>query len=147
MKTNRNQTRFPLFGAAAVALLLAGAGVQAQYSMNWSTIDCGGGVTSGVSTEGVVFTVTAVIGQPDAGPRMSGGGIILDGGFLPTGVAVPPACPTDLNNDGFTNTLDLTRFLSAFGQTGTLPADFNNDGTVNTADLVRFLSAFGRPCN
>jgi hypothetical protein len=48
---------------------------QGQYSIDWSTIDGGGGTTTGG-----VYTVSGTIGQPDAG-RMSGGNFTLDGGF------------------------------------------------------------------
>jgi hypothetical protein len=46
-----------------------------QFSLDWSTIDGGGG-----SSTGGVYCVTGTIGQPDAG-KMSGGNFTLDGGF------------------------------------------------------------------
>jgi hypothetical protein len=57
----------------------------------------------------------------------------------------PPACPGDINNDGSTNTLDLTIFLGNFG-TNVTPGtngDFDANGQVNTADLTFFLGNFG----
>jgi len=48
---------------------------QAQYSIDWSTIDGGGGTSTGG-----VYAVTGTIGQPDAG-AMSGGNFTLEGGF------------------------------------------------------------------
>lgn len=47
----------------------------AQYSIDWSTIDGGGGTSTGG-----VYTVSGAIGQPDAG-TMSGGNFTLVGGF------------------------------------------------------------------
>ncbi len=47
----------------------------AQYSIDWYTIDGGGGTSTGG-----VYTVSGTIGQPDAG-RMSGGPYSLEGGF------------------------------------------------------------------
>ena len=47
----------------------------AQYSLDWSTIDGGGGTSTGG-----VYTVSGTIGQPDAG-TMSGGTYTLSGGF------------------------------------------------------------------
>jgi hypothetical protein len=47
-----------------------------QYSIDWSTIDGGGGTSTGG-----VYSVTGTIGQPDAGPTMSGGNYTVDGGF------------------------------------------------------------------
>jgi len=47
----------------------------AQYSIDWFTIDGGGGISTGG-----VYAVSGSIGQPDAG-RMSGGNFAMDGGF------------------------------------------------------------------
>jgi hypothetical protein len=46
-----------------------------SYSLDWSTIDGGGGTSTGG-----VYAVTGTIGQPDAG-AMSGGNFTLQGGF------------------------------------------------------------------
>ncbi len=56
--------------------LLAAAVASAQnYSVDWFTIDGGGGTSTGG-----VYTVSGTIGQPDAG-TMSGGAYTLSGGF------------------------------------------------------------------
>lgn len=49
--------------------------VLAQYSVDWATIDGGGGTSTGG-----VYTLSGTIGQPDAG-RMSGGNLSFDGVF------------------------------------------------------------------
>jgi hypothetical protein len=46
-----------------------------QYSIDWHTIDGGGGTSTGG-----VYAVSGTIGQPDAG-AMSGGNYTLEGGF------------------------------------------------------------------
>lgn len=46
-----------------------------SYSIDWYTIDGGGGTSTGG-----VYSVTGTIGQPDAG-TMSGGNFMLQGGF------------------------------------------------------------------
>src|SRR5216684_6593785 len=52
------------------------SGAQAQnYSVDWFTIDGGGGTSTGGS-----YSVSGIIGQPDAG-HLSGGNFTLDGGF------------------------------------------------------------------
>src|SRR5216117_3127344 len=57
-------------------LLLVTCAVHAQnFSIDWFTIDGGGGTSTGG-----VYTVSGTIGQPDAG-KMSGGTYTLDGGF------------------------------------------------------------------
>jgi len=59
-------------------LLLVGlpSAVDAQnYSIDWFTIDGGGGTSTGG-----VYSVSGTIGQPDAG-HLSGGNYTIDGGF------------------------------------------------------------------
>ena len=58
------------------ALLLCALRASAQtYSIDWSTIDGGGGTSAGG-----VYSVSGAVGQPDAG-TMSGGNYTLEGGF------------------------------------------------------------------
>jgi hypothetical protein len=57
-----------------IAMLALVARAQ-NYSIDWSTIDGGGGTSTGG-----VYSVTGTIGQPDAG-HMSGGDYTLDAGF------------------------------------------------------------------
>ena len=58
------------------AVLVCCASARAQnYSIDWHTIDGGGGTSTGS-----VYSVSGTIGQSDAG-SMSGGGYSLDGGF------------------------------------------------------------------
>ena len=57
------------------ALLLAPLALPAQYSIDWWTIDGGGGTSSNGQ-----YSLSGTIGQPDAGV-MSGGGFTLVGGF------------------------------------------------------------------
>src|SRR5690349_14300332 len=67
------KTILALFGS----VFLSAASAPAQsYSADWSTIDGGGGTSTGG-----VYQVSGTIGQPDAGPTMSGGNYTLDGGF------------------------------------------------------------------
>ena len=61
-----------LFSLLSFAFCLC---AQAQFSIDWSTIDGGGGTSTGG-----VYTVSGTIGQPDAG-AMSGGPFTLVGGF------------------------------------------------------------------
>jgi len=65
-----------------VALILLPSLARAQYSIDWYTIDGGGGTSSGGS-----YTLSGTIGQPDAG-TMTGGSFSLEGGFWP-GIIVP----------------------------------------------------------
>ena len=80
----------PLHLAAALALATAALSARAQsYSIDWYTIDGGGGTSTGG-----VYTVSGTIGQPDAG-HMSGGNYTIDGGFWGIIAAIQtPGAPT-----------------------------------------------------
>lgn len=71
-------------------LLLAVTVVCAQsLRVDWSTVDGGGGVSTGGG-----FTLRGTIGQPDAGPPMTGGAFALTGGFWSPGSVVDtPGAP------------------------------------------------------
>ncbi len=58
-------------------VLILSLPVTAGYEIRWSTIDGGGGTSSGGP-----YTLVGTIGQPDAGD-MSGGDYKLSGGFWP----------------------------------------------------------------
>lgn len=62
---------------ATLLLLLLGAvaGNAQNYTIDWFTVDGGGGTSTGG-----VYAVSGTIGQPDAG-NMSGGNYTLTGGF------------------------------------------------------------------
>ena len=71
-----------------LAVLAAGlvAALAQTYKIDWYTIDGGGGMSTGG-----VYSVTGTIGQPDAGPTMSGGNFTLVGGFWSIVAAIHPA--------------------------------------------------------
>ncbi len=63
-------------GLAGLILLPILSSAQ-NYSIDWYTIDGGGGTSTGGG-----YTLSGTIGQPDAG-TLSGGGYVLEGGFWP----------------------------------------------------------------
>lgn len=70
-------------------LFAFGFSAWGQYSIDWSTVDGGGGTSAGG-----IYAVTGTIGQPDAG-TMSGGNYTLQGGFWALPLAVQtPGSPT-----------------------------------------------------
>jgi len=64
---------------AVLLLSLAGlvSAAPEVLSLEWWTVDAGGGISQGGD-----YLLNGVAGQPEAGPRMSGGDFILTGGFL-----------------------------------------------------------------
>ena len=90
MKTRTS--KFPCHNWLAGGLLISMFCLRAsgQYSIDWFTIDGGGGTSTGG-----VYQVSGTIGQPDAGPTMSGGNYSVDGGFWSIIAAVQtPGAPT-----------------------------------------------------
>ena len=93
-----NTTSLPGHGSCAARLsrvilgaaFALGAGpAQAQFSIDWFTLDGGGGVSTGG-----VYEVRGTIGQPDTG-LSSGGPFTLAGGFWSVLGAVPtPGAPS-----------------------------------------------------
>ncbi len=58
-------------------------------------------------------------------------------------------CPTDLNQDGQTDLLDLSGLLAHYGMSGVDPeeGDLDADGDVDLLDLNELLSTFGTTCS
>jgi hypothetical protein len=55
-----------------------------------------------------------------------------------------PACPADLDGDGFVSAADLSALLGNWGNSGA--GDIDGDGFVNAADLSALLATWG-PCS
>ena len=81
-----NQT--PICIAVALLVSTTTSALAQTYSIDWFTIDGGGGTSTGGA-----YSLSGTIGQPDAGEPMTGGNYSLIGGFwvLPIGVPVPDA--------------------------------------------------------
>jgi len=92
-----------------------------DYILNWSTIDGGGGQSSGGQ-----YALTGTIGQPDAA-YSSAEKYKLLGGFWPGG----PLCIVQFD--------DFARFAEQWLYAGTgLPGDLDKDGNVDLEDMSRF---------
>jgi hypothetical protein len=70
--------QFFQFILLVVLLGLAASGQAQTYAINWSTIDGGGGTSTGG-----VYSVSGTIGQPDASGPMTNGVYSVTGGFWP----------------------------------------------------------------
>ncbi|CAN5822590.1 hypothetical protein BH11PLA1_BH11PLA1_00390 [soil metagenome] len=107
-----------------LSLLLAGANVAHagdDVAIKWYTIDSGGGVSTGGG-----LTLTGTIGQPDAG-RLTGGTLVLEGGFWPGPTAAARCSPADIADDQ--------------GNPLPPPAGVPNNG-VNEGDYNLFFNSF-----
>ncbi len=107
-----------------VVWLLMTVPALGDYELSWSTIDGGGGTSSGGP-----YTQTVTIGQPDAA-YSAGGYYELLGGFWPGG----PLC--------FVNFKHFARFAEQWWLTRTgLPADLYEDkfNIVDGLDLQVFV--------
>ncbi len=107
-----------------VLYLIMSSALLADYKISWSTIDGGGGVSSGGAYE-----LSGTIGQPDAG-NLAGGQYEVLGGFWAGG----PLC--------FVEFEDYARFAQYWLQSGDdLPGDLYKDefDIVNWKDLDEFV--------
>lgn len=130
-----------ILGLSAVALFTRAALGQ-TYTVDWHTVDGGGGTSTGG-----VYSVSGSIGQPDAG-GMSGGNYSLDGGYWAIVSAIQtPGAPSLTLRFTQTNTVvvswpsDSTGF--ALEQNGNLnttnwaaPSEATSDNGTNKFIIV-----------
>ena len=107
-----------------------------SYSIDWYTIDGGGGTSTGG-----VYSVTGTIGQPDAG-TMSGGNFTLQGGFWGIISAVQtPGAPLLSIFRTATNTVAVTWPSPSTGWT--LQVNTNSVASVNWSNVTSGISDNG----
>ena len=123
---------FPL---TAPALAQSGGG----YDLSWFTIDGGGGTSFGGD-----YRLESSIGQPDAGPLMSGGEYTLVGGYLPAPYIPLPLIPGDINGDCVVNIEDLAILAAQWLTHGGSPsADLVFNNIVDFQDLAVVAGNWG----
>ncbi len=141
-------TRNRIVCPAAAAVLMFPAVILAQVlTIDWYTIDGGGGYCAGGTYE-----LESTIGQPDAGV-LTGGAFELHGGFWPPAGAPPVACGCgDLDDSGVVNLGDFALFAGCFGlavPSDDCPADvyfcadLDGSGAIDLVDFSLFSGAFG----
>jgi hypothetical protein len=112
------------------------------YEITAWTID-GGGIQN---ASGGGYTLSGTIGQPDAGPRLSGGSFDLDGGFWPAALAAG-GCPADLAAPfGVLNFFDVLAFLGSFNAQSPDADIAAPIGSLNFFDVLEYLSRFNAGC-
>jgi hypothetical protein len=123
----------------AILLAIFASPARAQFSIDWYTIDGGGGTSSGGS-----FEVAGTIGQADAGTH-SGGQFTVEGGFWPVILTSEGGCAADLDGNGVLDLFDFLAFTNLFNA-GDPDADFNGDGVRDLFDFLAFTNAFNGGC-
>jgi len=125
-------------GAALFSVVLASSVLFAQnYSINWFTIDGGGGTSTGGG-----YSVSGTIGQPDAGGPLTNVQFSLTGGFwaLPTVIQTPETptltiVPATPGNATISWSPDTPGYI--LQETGSLdPANWTNSPSGSTNPIV-----------
>lgn len=145
------KTSAKLFAIGWLLTLSAASARSQSYSIDWSTIDGGGGTSTGG-----VYSVSGTIGQPDASTTpMTNGQYSVTGGFwaLPTAVQVTgaptlmivPATPGNATISWSPNTagyvMQQTAVLSPSNWTNS-PSGATNPITVPAVTPTRFYRLF-----
>ena len=140
------QIRFRL--AVVVAVSATATVVADDFSLDWWTIDNGGEM---FTTGGDDFELSGTIGQPDAGPVMTGDVFELTGGFW-AGAVEAEFCFGDIEpfgGDGDVDLADLAQLLANYGTPSGATywdGDLDGDGDVDLADLAALLAVYGTTC-
>jgi hypothetical protein len=130
------------------ASLSAVAALAQSYSIDWFTIDGGGGTSTGG-----VYSISGTIGQPDAG-TMSGGNYTLAGGFWAAIIPIQiPDAPTLFIQNLTAGSAKVTWMPNTSGfvlqEAGSLnatpvgwsnaPVAYTNGATIPAATQTRFF--------
>lgn len=125
--------------------------IQSPYTVDWSTIDSGGGkIAAGP------YEINTSIGQYDAEQSLSFRTLTLSGGFWTRSPFGLYCDAIDFNNDfSYFDPQDIDAFLSVYSEGPCIPSyatcndiDFNNDGSLfDPCDIDSYLLVFSEgPC-
>jgi hypothetical protein len=118
-----------MFGYTLILVVAFASVCDADYQIVWSTIDGGGGQSSGGQ-----YVLMGTIGQADAA-YSEGGSYELLGGFWPVG----PLCFVDFEN--------FARFAELWLYEGEgLPADLDGNDYIDFYDLKLFVDVWLCSC-
>lgn len=125
--------RILLLPLAAILFLTVG-NANAQFDIDWFTIDGGGGFSSGSG-----FELEGTIGQHDAGPVMTGGGFSLAGGFWVNDSAGAVA----LNDVNVFRGVPIEGGLAEVQQSDDVYMRLNPGFTINSTEAPVWVEFFG----
>lgn len=130
--------------AAVLLLMVVPRLASADFTIDWWTVDAGGGQGS----TGGGYTLSGTIGQPDASGVMTGGAYTLQGGFW--AMSAPALPPGDIDGNGIVDIIDFQLFGDCMsGPDITTPpagcdpvrferADLDKDNDVDLHDMTLF---------
>jgi hypothetical protein len=126
-----------VIGSGCLTLLFAPLAARAQsYSIDWYKVAGGGGTSTGG-----VYSVSATIGQPDAGPVMSGGNYSITGGFWSLLAVQTPGAPALTIRLTATNTAIVSWAFPPTGFTLEQAASVSAVSWVTPAEVVQHNGA------
>ncbi len=139
---NENR-RVAQVSALVVGIIAVAGGAYGEPEIAWYSIDAGAAVSTGGTLE-----LRGVIGQPDAGPALTGGIVELTGGFL--GIFASGGTPGCNAADvaepyGLLDLADINLFATSF-LSGDLIADLNGSGLLDLSDINLFVAEFLAGC-
>jgi hypothetical protein len=138
--------RINLHYVAMIAIALTNMATADDLSVDWYTVDGGGGTSTGGD-----YVLSGTVGQPDAGMVATGGDFTLAGGFWPGGPLAGPALPGDCNGDGVVDAADFALFDPCLLGPGNVLGvdcdcfDLDADGDNDLRDFASFQTAFTGP--
>lgn len=136
MLTRRSMTT--TCAAFAITVLTAGTAFAGGYDVVWSTIDGGGGTSTGGN-----YTLSGTLGQFEVKePTLLGGDYLHMPGYWTFDGEIDP-CPADVDDSGSVGFGDLTAMLNDWGSCPGCAADIDGNGTVGFSDLSQLLNAWG----
>jgi hypothetical protein len=130
----------------SLALFLLPTAAYGQFSIDWYTIDGGGGVSSGGT-----FELQGTIGQHDAGTPHTGGSFGLAGGFWavsPPGAGCYPDCDSS-TGQGILDIFDFLCFQNGFAAGAPYACECDvstGPGVCDIFDFLCFQNAFAAGC-
>lgn len=128
--------RFSLLLWLSTLILQPSICLAQTYSIDWFTLDGGGGTSTGG-----VYSVSGTVGQPDAGPLMTGGNYALQGGFWAIQAVQTPGAPTLTITRTTTNTVAVSWPSPSTGWV--LQQNTNNVSSVNWSNVTATIQDDG----
>src|SRR5436190_10532348 len=117
-------------------MALAMATQAQQYSIDWQTIDGGGGTSMGLT-----YSVSGTIGQPDAGPAMNGTQYSVVGGFWSLFAPGVASVEAGMATNAATNSVTISATVNPDGLTSRIYVQWGTTTNYGSFSLTNTLVA------